>query len=242
MENFRKVVPSLVPPQTRFSQTVSRNFSQCRCDVQKITRRGQWAAQEEMRLRGERQAHLLSLGQGHHALRKGQFFLWGVLFVYLFGHMPPNLSFTWFAINVSKLTNSSVLVGQPVPYRGIGSPKTSPLDVQIANCTSVRVQSTGIVVKEWFFCEILHVCLVWQRRIATHMSQSWWTRTWGGKRQNNPLLTFPPSPSLSLSLSLSMQMRSRNTHTHYTYIHSSVVRHKNIVAGNFLIDSKSNLI
>ena len=38
-------------------------------------RRRQLAAQEEMRLRGERQAHLLSLGQGHHALRRGQFFL-----------------------------------------------------------------------------------------------------------------------------------------------------------------------
>ena len=41
----------------------------------KITRRRQWAAQEETRLRSERQAHLLSLGQGQHALRRGQFFL-----------------------------------------------------------------------------------------------------------------------------------------------------------------------
>ena len=38
-------------------------------------RRRQWAAQEETRLRSERQAHLLSLGQGQHALRRGQFFL-----------------------------------------------------------------------------------------------------------------------------------------------------------------------
>ena len=38
-------------------------------------RRRQWAAQEEQRLRGERQAYLLSLGQGRHALRRGQFLL-----------------------------------------------------------------------------------------------------------------------------------------------------------------------
>ena len=38
-------------------------------------RRRQWAAQEETRLRSERQAHLLSLGQGQHALRRGQFLL-----------------------------------------------------------------------------------------------------------------------------------------------------------------------
>ena len=59
--------------------------SQARCLLDRLrglgagaaaaARRRQWAAQEEMRLRGERQAHLLSLGQGHHALRKGQFFL-----------------------------------------------------------------------------------------------------------------------------------------------------------------------
>ena len=38
-------------------------------------RRREWAAQQEQRLRRERQAHILSLGQGHHALRRGQFFL-----------------------------------------------------------------------------------------------------------------------------------------------------------------------
>ena len=38
-------------------------------------RRRQWAADQELKLRRERQAHLLSLGQGHHPLRRGQFFL-----------------------------------------------------------------------------------------------------------------------------------------------------------------------
>ena len=38
-------------------------------------RRRAWAAAEEQRLRRERQAHILSLGQGHHALRRGQFLL-----------------------------------------------------------------------------------------------------------------------------------------------------------------------
>ena len=38
-------------------------------------RRRQWALQEEQRLRRERMDHLLSLGQGHSALRRGQFFL-----------------------------------------------------------------------------------------------------------------------------------------------------------------------
>ena len=38
-------------------------------------RRRQWALQEEERLRRERMAHLLSLGQGHSVLRRGQFLL-----------------------------------------------------------------------------------------------------------------------------------------------------------------------
>ena len=38
-------------------------------------RRRQWAEQEEQRLGKERQAHLLSLGQGYNALRRGQFLL-----------------------------------------------------------------------------------------------------------------------------------------------------------------------
>ena len=38
-------------------------------------RRRQWAEQEEQRLGRERQAHLLSLGQGYNALRRGQFLL-----------------------------------------------------------------------------------------------------------------------------------------------------------------------
>jgi len=38
-------------------------------------RRRQWALQEEQRLRKERMAHLLSLRQGHFALRRGQFLL-----------------------------------------------------------------------------------------------------------------------------------------------------------------------
>ena len=38
-------------------------------------RRRQWAEQEEQRLGRERQAHLLSLAQGHNALRRGQFLL-----------------------------------------------------------------------------------------------------------------------------------------------------------------------
>ena len=38
-------------------------------------RRRQWALQDEQRLRRERMAHLLSLGQGHFALRHGQFLL-----------------------------------------------------------------------------------------------------------------------------------------------------------------------
>ena len=36
----------------------------------------EWAEKEEERLGRERQAHLLSLGQGFHPLRRGQFFLW----------------------------------------------------------------------------------------------------------------------------------------------------------------------
>ena len=38
-------------------------------------RRRAWAEAEEQRLRRERQAHFLSLGQGQHALRRGQFLL-----------------------------------------------------------------------------------------------------------------------------------------------------------------------
>ena len=38
-------------------------------------RRRAWAEAEEQRLRRERQAHILSLGQGQHALRRGQFLL-----------------------------------------------------------------------------------------------------------------------------------------------------------------------
>ena len=38
-------------------------------------RRRAWAEAEEQRLRKERQAYILSLGQGQHPLRRGQFLL-----------------------------------------------------------------------------------------------------------------------------------------------------------------------
>ena len=59
--------------------------SQARCLLDRLqglgpgataaVKRRQWALQEEMRLGRERRAHLLSFGQGHHALRGGQFHL-----------------------------------------------------------------------------------------------------------------------------------------------------------------------
>ena len=59
--------------------------SQARCLLDRLqglgpgataaVKRRQWALQEEMRLGRERRAHLLSFGQGHHALRRGQFHL-----------------------------------------------------------------------------------------------------------------------------------------------------------------------
>ena len=59
--------------------------SQARCLLDRVrslgdgaaaaARRRQWAEKEEERLGRERQAHLLSLGRGFHALRRGQFFL-----------------------------------------------------------------------------------------------------------------------------------------------------------------------
>ena len=39
-------------------------------------RRWQWVSHEEQRFGRERMAHLISLVQGHHALRQGQFPLW----------------------------------------------------------------------------------------------------------------------------------------------------------------------
>ena len=71
--------------QVRRLLSVEGVRSQARCLLDRLrglgagaaaaVRRREWAAQEEQRLRRERQAHLLSLGQGHHALRRGQFFL-----------------------------------------------------------------------------------------------------------------------------------------------------------------------
>ena len=59
--------------------------SQARCLLDRVrglgagaaaaARRRQWAADQELKLRRERQAHLLSLGQGHQPLTRGQFFL-----------------------------------------------------------------------------------------------------------------------------------------------------------------------
>ena len=59
--------------------------SQARCLLDRVrglgagaaeaARRRQWAAQEEQSLGRERQAHLLSLGQGYNALRRGQFLI-----------------------------------------------------------------------------------------------------------------------------------------------------------------------
>ena len=59
--------------------------SQARCLLDRVrglgdgaaaaARRRQWAEKEEERLGRERHAHLLSLGRGFHALRRGQFFL-----------------------------------------------------------------------------------------------------------------------------------------------------------------------
>ena len=59
--------------------------SQARCLLDRVrglgdgavaaAKRRQWAEKEEERLGRERQAHLLSLGRGFHALRRGQFFL-----------------------------------------------------------------------------------------------------------------------------------------------------------------------
>ena len=59
--------------------------SQARCLLDRVrglgagaaqaARRRQWAEEEERRLGRERQAHLLSLGQGYNALRRGQFLI-----------------------------------------------------------------------------------------------------------------------------------------------------------------------
>ena len=59
--------------------------SQARCLLDRVrglgagaaeaARRRQWAEVEEQRLGRERQAHLVSLGQGYNALRRGQFFI-----------------------------------------------------------------------------------------------------------------------------------------------------------------------
>ena len=70
---------AILTGQVRRLLSVEGVRSQARCLLDRLrglgagaaaaARRRQLAAQEEMRLRGERQAHLLSLGQGHLALR-----------------------------------------------------------------------------------------------------------------------------------------------------------------------------
>ena len=59
--------------------------SQARCLLDRLqglganaaaaAKRREWAIREESQLRRERQAHFLSFGQGHHAIRRGQFFI-----------------------------------------------------------------------------------------------------------------------------------------------------------------------
>ena len=76
---------AILTGQVRRMLSIEGVRSQARCLLDRLRglgagasaalRRRQWASQEEQRLGRERMAHLLSLGQGHHALRRGQFLL-----------------------------------------------------------------------------------------------------------------------------------------------------------------------
>ena len=72
--------------QVRGMLSIERVRSQARCLIEWLRgpsagaspapRRWQWVSHEEQRFGRERMAHLISLVQGHHALRQGQFPLW----------------------------------------------------------------------------------------------------------------------------------------------------------------------
>ena len=76
---------AILTGQVRRMLSIEGVRSQARCLLDRLRglgagasaalRRRQWASQEEQRLGRERMAHLLSLGQGHHALRRDQFLL-----------------------------------------------------------------------------------------------------------------------------------------------------------------------
>ena len=76
---------ALLTGQVRRLLSVEAVRCQARCLLDRLrglgdgaaaaARRRQWAEKEEQRLGRERQAHLLSLSQGYHALRRGQFHL-----------------------------------------------------------------------------------------------------------------------------------------------------------------------
>ena len=76
---------ALLTGQVRRLLSLEGVRSQARCLLDRLrglgagaaaaVKRRQWADQEEQRLGRERQAHLLSLGQGYNVLRRGQFLL-----------------------------------------------------------------------------------------------------------------------------------------------------------------------
>ena len=76
---------AILTGQVRRMLSIEGVRSQARCLLDRLRslgagasaalKRRQWASQEEQRLGRERMAHLLSLGQGHYALRRGQFLL-----------------------------------------------------------------------------------------------------------------------------------------------------------------------